>query len=158
CIMILTLSLLTAPLAAAQPAGKVYRIGFLDPGAPTAFERQAHLLEGVGRLGDVGGHKPNVRRPNAVKTGDLSTPGAELVARQVDLILTGGTPATQAAKQATTTIPIVFFLGGDPVQSGLIAGYAQPGGNVTGFVIGDYTNKLLEILKEAIPGIMRIAC
>src|SRR5262245_65896253 len=122
-------------------------MGYLDPGAPTAFERQARLLKELGRLGYVAGHNLIVERRNAVKPEDLSALAAELVARQVDLILTGGTPATQAAKQATTTIPIVFFLGGDPVQSGLIAGYAQPGGNVTAFVIGDYTNKLMEMLK-----------
>jgi len=158
-IVMLALGLLMAPLAAeAQQPAKVYRLGFLDPGAPTVFERQAHVLEELGRLGYVAGHNLLVERRNAVQPEELAALAAELVARQVDLMLTGGTPATQAAQPATATIPIIFFLGGDPVQSGLIASYARPGGNVTGFVIGVYTNKLLEILKEVIPGIARIAC
>ena len=77
--------------------------------------------------------------------------------RQVDLMVTFGTPATQAAKQATTTIPIVFNLANDPVQSGLVAIFAQPGGNLTGVARGHYDDKMLEILKEAVPGIRRVA-
>ena len=78
--------------------------------------------------------------------------------RQVDLILTNGTPATRAAQQATTTIPIVFYLGSDPVRSGLIASYARPGGNLTGMAMGLYGEKQLAILKEAVPGMVRVAC
>jgi putative ABC transport system substrate-binding protein len=73
-------------------------------------------------------------------------------------MLTFGTAATRAAHQATSTIPIVFALGRDPVRSGLIGSYARPGGNLTGVAIGLYPDKQLAILKEAIPGMVRVAC
>ena len=104
-------------VAEAQQPAKVYQMGYLDPGAPTAFERQARLLEELGRLGYVAGHNLIVERRNAVKPEELSALAAELVTRQVDLVVTGGTPATQAVKQATTMILIVFFLGSHPVES-----------------------------------------
>ena len=66
--------------------------------------------------------------------------------------------ATHVAKQATTTIPIVFHLAEDPVQSELIASFARPGGNLTGQVVGRYEEKALEMLKEVIPGVTRVAC
>jgi putative ABC transport system substrate-binding protein len=76
----------------------------------------------------------------------------------VDLIITVGTPATQAAKQATASIPIVFSLAADPVQSGLVASFARPGGNLTGVARSLYEDKMLDLLKEAVPGIRRVAC
>jgi len=82
----------------------------------------------------------------------------QLVGLSVDLILTFGTPATRAAKEATATIPIVFSLGADPVQSGLVASFARPGGNLTGFAYGAYEDKELEVLKEVMPGLSRVAC
>jgi ABC-type uncharacterized transport system substrate-binding protein len=81
-----------------------------------------------------------------------------LVSLKVDLILTTGTPASRAAKQATATIPIVFNLGADPVQEGLVASLARPGGNLTGFALGFYEDKQLELLKEAVPRLSHVAC
>jgi ABC-type uncharacterized transport system substrate-binding protein len=69
-----------------------------------------------------------------------------------------GTLATRAAQQATATIPIVFIISDDPVHNGFVASYARPGGNLTGLVRGLYEDKLLELLKEAVPGVRRVAC
>jgi putative tryptophan/tyrosine transport system substrate-binding protein len=155
-LVILTLSFLMQPLAAAaQPVGKVYRIGCLA-------ERQVlpplPFLEALRVLGYVEGHNLSFECRNAETREQLPALAAELVTRQVDLIVTFGTPAAQAAKQATTTIPIVFNLADDPVQNGLVTSFARPSGNLTGIARGLYEDKLLEILKEAIPGIRRVAC
>jgi len=87
----------------------------------------------------------------------LATFAAELVELKMDLILTQGTAATRAAKQATETIPIVFSVGSDPVQEGLVTSLPHPGGNLTGFAYGLYEEKLLEKLKAALPAISRVA-
>jgi putative tryptophan/tyrosine transport system substrate-binding protein len=157
CIVTFTLSLLVAPLvAAAQPRGKVYRIGLLSEGVlpqPVSLFREAlHML------GYVDGHNLVIEQRHVETREQLPALAAELVTRQVDLIVTLGTPATRAAKQGTTTIPIVFNLSADPVQSELVASLARPGGNLTGFAGGLYEDKLLEILKEAVPGVVRVAC
>jgi putative ABC transport system substrate-binding protein len=83
----------------------------------------------------------------------------ELVRLNVDVILTSGVAAIGAARQATTTIPIVFAAAGDPVEAGLVASLARPGGNATGLsiVAGDEAAKRLELLKEAVPGLSRVA-
>ena len=75
----------------------------------------------------------------------------------VDLIITGGTPALRAAKQATSEIPIVFSVGVDPVKRGLVASMSRPGGNLTGFAFGLYEEKQLQVLKAAVPAISRVA-
>jgi putative ABC transport system substrate-binding protein len=82
----------------------------------------------------------------------------ELVRLKVDVILTGGIAAIGAARQATTTIPVVFAAAGDPVGAGLVASLARPGGNATGLTIvaGDEAAKRLELLKEAVPGLSRV--
>ena len=84
---------------------------------------------------------------------------AELVQHKVDVIVTAGTPPVLAAKQATSVIPIVFPLAGDPVGNGLVASLARPGGNVTGLSIQttDLGNKRLELLREALPSLGRLA-
>ena len=89
----------------------------------------------------------------------LNELAAELVRLKVDVIVTQGTPGALAAKQATTTIPIVMVSSGDPVASGLVSSLARPGGNVTGFSIfgPEVTAKRLELLKEAVPRIRRVA-
>lgn len=89
--------------------------------------------------------------------GRSSRPSPLTGATPVDLVVTAGTPATVAAQQATQTIPIVFTLASDPVETGLVASFARPGGNLTGVAVGLYDEKLIEILKEAIPGLSRIA-
>ena len=155
-MMTLTLSLLATPLAAeAQPPRKVYRIGRLHEGVRPVSPA---LREAMRLLGYVEGDNLFFEHRHAETPEQLPALAAELVAYKVDLIITIGTPATWAAKRATTTIPIFFGLANDPVQSGLVASYAQPGGNLTGIVVGLYPDKQLEILKEAVPGIVRVAC
>jgi putative tryptophan/tyrosine transport system substrate-binding protein len=156
CIVTLALSLLLIPpVGEAQPKGKVYRIGWLSLGVRPD---EPSILEALRVLGYVEDHNLVVERRYAEKEEHYPALAAELVTRQVDLILTFGTTATRAAHQATSTIAIVFYLGSDPVRSGLIASYARPGGNVTGVAVGLYGDKQLAILKEAVPGIVRVAC
>jgi putative ABC transport system substrate-binding protein len=155
-------SLLAAPLAAeAQQAGKVWRIGYLangaltPDGAPPAALRQA-LLE----LGYVDGKTVTyVGRWAEAKRGRLPGLAAELVNLKVDLIVTLGGPAAEAAKEATSTIPIVISSTGDAVGIGLIASLARPGGNITGITdqATELSAKRLEFLKEAVPKASRIA-
>ena len=108
-------------------------------------------------LGWVEGQNFTIETRHASSQDQLPALAAELVRLKVDLILTGGTSAARAAKEATKTIPIVFSLGDDPVGSGLVASFARPGGNLTGFALGLYDEKLLEVLKEGVPGASRVA-
>src|SRR5262249_50663355 len=84
---------------------------------------------------------------------------AEFIRLKVDIIVTSGTPQTLAAKQATSVIPIVFATAGDPVGNGLVANLARPGGNVTGLSLqsNDAAGKRLELLREVVPGLRRLA-
>ena len=77
--------------------------------------------------------------------------------QKCDLIITSGSGATLAAKQATSDIPIVFGVGGDPVARGLVASMSRPGGNLTGFALGIYDDKQLQVLKSALPSVSRVA-
>jgi putative ABC transport system substrate-binding protein len=108
-------------------------------------------------LGWVQGQNAQFESRFARTADQLPALAAELVALKVDVIMTNGTPATQAVKHATQTIPIVFWLAADPVANGVVTNLARPEGNVTGFVYGLYDEKLLEILKEALPGVSRVA-
>ena len=99
------------------------------------------------------------RRP-AVETPDqLATVAAELVRLKVDVLVTLGTPATRAAKQATQTIPVVMIAVADPRQTGLVANFARPGGNITGLTIvgPELAAKRLQLLKDVVPGVARVA-
>jgi putative ABC transport system substrate-binding protein len=147
-------ALLAVPLAAEGQAGKVYRIGQLREGPPLPPRPFADAMR---ELGWIEGQNYTIERRNAARRDQLPALAAELVRLKVDLILTGGTPATAAAKEATNTIPIVFNLASDPIETGLVSTLARPGGNLTGFAIGLYDEKLLEILKEAVPGVSRVA-
>jgi putative ABC transport system substrate-binding protein len=147
------------PLAArAQDRKQVYRIGLLVTGGPSAFlDAQATALR---EIGYVEGRNVTIERRFA--DGDLNrlpAMAAELVGLQIDLILTQGTPATLAAKQATTSIPIVFSPLSDPVGVGLVASLARPGGNITGtsLMATDISAKRLELLLTTIPQVSRIA-
>ena len=145
----LIVSLFLAPLAAvAQQAAKVYRIGALSEGPNPA---SAPLAAAMSELGWVEGQNFMIEQRNAEAREQLPALAAELVRLKVDLIFALGTLAAQAAKDTTKTIPIVFRLGDDPVATGLVASFARPGGNVTGFALGLYEEKLLEVLKEALP-------
>jgi putative ABC transport system substrate-binding protein len=144
------------PLAArAQQAGKMPRIGIIDDSPRwNAFR---HRLRDLGYL-----EGENIAFDYAYGDGvpeRLAEAAATLVRRPVDVIVTFGTPASLAAKQATTTIPIVMISIGDPVRAGLVPSLARPGGNITGNTIlgPDVGAKRLQILKEAIPTVSRVA-
>jgi len=155
--------LLAAPLAAeAQPAGKVRRIGWLalgpPPSAPSSF-RYVFLLE-LRRLG-YSERQDFVLEDRYADGKDerLSALAAELAQLPVDVIVALATPSALAAKRVTATIPIVFVLVTDPARRGLIASLPRPGGNVTGmtYLGHEVFTKGLELLKEAVPGISRVA-
>jgi len=148
--------LLTGSPASAQVAEKVYRIGVLAPEGMHAIDS---FKERLRQLGWIEGK--NVRFDYRSTEGDDTRQpalAAELVALRVDLILTWGTPATLAAKQATTTIPIVMGSIGDPVSVGVVPNLAHPGGNVTGFASQSFEleEKRFELLRELVPGMTRI--
>jgi len=154
----LAFSVLLAPLAAdAQPAGKVPRIGYLAWGSPASSQKDA-FRQGLRDLGYVEGQSISIeyRYGKADQLPDLA---AELVRLKVDVIVAVGTPSARAAKQATQTIPIVIVLAGDPVRSGLVTSLARPGGNVTGMsmLAPEVFAKALELLKEAVPKVSRVA-
>lgn len=147
--------------ARAQPAGKVWRIGFLHAGVrPADGAAPAPLRQALQALGYVEGRNIAFEgRWAEVRFERLPALAAELVALQVDAIVTvGGLPA-RAAKQATAKIPIVVTGAGDVVESGLVASLARPGGNLTG--VNDpaavLSAKRLELLKELVPSIERVA-
>jgi putative tryptophan/tyrosine transport system substrate-binding protein len=150
------------PLAArAQQVGKVARIGYLGTSSPS-LERQLvdAFRQRLRELGHVEGENIAIEYRWAEGRDDrLPSLAAELVRLKPDVIVTSGTPGTLAAKQATNTIPIIFASSGNPVQGGLVASYARPGGNVTGFTIlgPDLEGKRLELLKETVSGLSRIA-
>lgn len=142
--------------AEAQQAKKLPRIGFLQPGVfPPAYSEE--FRKGLRQLGYVEGENILVEYRLAEGPKELPTRVAELVGVKVDVIVTWTTPGTLVAKQGTKTIPIVA-VSGDPVETGLVASLARPGGNVTGFAIltTDLEAKKLELLREAIPGVSRI--
>jgi ABC-type uncharacterized transport system substrate-binding protein len=142
-------------VARAQQPEKIPRIGIIDDSPMwNAFR---HALRDLGYL--EGG---NIAFDYAYGDGvpeRLAEAAAALVRRPVDVIATYGTPASLAAKQATTTIPIVMISIGDPVRAGLVPSLARPGGNITGNTIlgPDVGAKRLQILKEAIPTVSRVA-
>ena len=161
---------LAAPLAAeAQQAGKVYRIGYLSPSSPSDPERQASpfgerglaaFRQGLRELGYVEGKNIAIEKRWAEgKFERLPDLAAELVRLKLDIIVSVVTQASLAAKNATRTIPIVMVAPGDPLGSGLVANLARPGGNVTGpsSMYSDLVVKQLEVLKEIVPGLSRVA-
>jgi ABC-type uncharacterized transport system substrate-binding protein len=157
----ITVGLLAAPLAAeAQPAAKIARIGYLGGRNPSVSHLHEAFLQGLRDLGYVEGRNIVIEYRDAEGRFERSPAlAAELVALKVDIIVTAATPHAQAAKQTTKTIPIVFIALGDPVTSGLVTSLARPGGNVTGssFFSPELVGKRLELLKEAAPGLNRVA-
>jgi putative ABC transport system substrate-binding protein len=153
-------ALLAAPLAArAQQAEKVYRIGILEPipAAQNAANLDA-LRKGLRELGYVEGRNLIIEYRSAdgraERFADLAS---ELVRLKVDLIVTRGTPAARAAKNATGTIPMVMATMGDP--RAIVASFAQPGANITGLTTfsTELSAKRIEILKELVPNLSRVA-
>ena len=146
--------------ADAQQAGKIFRIGFLDSSTASG---SAVLMEAfrqeLSKLGWVEGRNLAIEFQFAEQKSErLPELAADLVRLKVDLIVIAGTNAALAAKNATTTIPIVMANAGDPVGAGLVASLARPGGNVTGLEgLGPELNtKRLEILKDAVPKLARV--
>jgi putative tryptophan/tyrosine transport system substrate-binding protein len=135
-------------------------IGFLGAAHPGAWAVAA-FRQGLRELGYVEGSNILIEyRWAEGKMERLPVLAAELVALKVDVILTaGGTVAALAAKQATTTVPIVFGVVGDPIAEGLVSSLARPGGNVTGLsmVTNDLIGKWLELLKQVAPGVSLVA-
>jgi putative ABC transport system substrate-binding protein len=155
-------ALLAAPLAAdAQQAAKIARIGYLAPNLDASTRLKAAFRQGLSDLGYVEDRNVVIEYRSAEgKSERLPALAAELVALKVDVIVThGGTLAALAAQQATKTLPIVVVSVGDPVTSGLVASLARPGGNITGLslLFPELVGKCLEQLKQAVPGVSRVA-
>ncbi len=161
----LVVGLLSAPLAAeAQQPGKVARIGVLASAPPTTPEVSRNwgaFRQGLGERGWVEGQNIVIEyRWAEGRVERFPSLAAELVSLKLDLIVAGSTSGARAAKQATSTIPIVMVYVTDPVGGGLVASLARPGGNVTGltFQVGpEIVGKQLELLKEAVPKVSRVA-
>jgi putative ABC transport system substrate-binding protein len=160
-ILCAVILLVGATIAEAQETGKIFRIGFLDPSTRSGT---AGLLETfqqeLSKLGWIEGKNITIEyRFREQRTEGLSELAAELVRLSVDLIVTKGDGPTLAAKKATTIIPIVMTTSSDPVAQGFVASLARPGGNVTGLssLGADLNTKRLEILKDAIPKLARVA-
>ena len=163
-------ALLAAPLARAQPAGKVYRVAWFlttSPLAELAGPEPAHpitraFVQELRALGYVEGRNLVLERRSAEgDPGRYAPIMAELIALRADVIvLPGHLPLNRLAKTMTKTIPIVIFGMGSPVDRGLVDSLAHPGGNITGTTVSsgpENEAKRLQLLKEAIPGVVRVA-
>ncbi|HEY7203314.1 MAG TPA: ABC transporter substrate-binding protein [Methylomirabilota bacterium] len=154
-------ALLAVPRAAeAQPAGKIPRLCFVtfDPGTPQS-SRFNSFFEGLRELGYVDGQTVSIDYLSAGGRGqEFSVLAADCIRLKADVIVVTTTPAAQAAKNATQTIPIVMQSLGDPVGTGLVASLARPGGNVTGTTLlaSVLSAKRLGLLKEIVPRISRV--
>src|SRR5262245_41743491 len=150
------------PMAArAQQAGKLPTIGYLGGGTPlTESQRVAAFVQRLRELGWTEGRNVAIeyRWPEG-RNDRVAEIAVELVRIKVDVIVTTGTPAALAAQQATSVIPVVMTTVADPVGSGLVASLARPGGNVTGLSLqqADLAGKRLELLREVIPALRRLA-
>jgi ABC-type uncharacterized transport system substrate-binding protein len=153
---------MACPLAArAQQPGILPTVGILGPDPP-AFQNQlnAAFARRLSELGWVEGRTVTITSQFAEGRAErYSEIAAEFVRLKVDAILTGSTPGGLAAKRATSDIPIVFAGAGDPTGTGLVASLARPGGNVTGLSTrhADLGGKRLELLRETVPGLHRLA-
>jgi putative ABC transport system substrate-binding protein len=148
-------------LAEAQQAGKVYRIGYVGGASLAAIpERVEAFRQGLRELGYVEGKNIVIefRWANG-KLARIPALAAELVSRKVDVIVTVGSRPTRAAKEATSTIPIVMAQDPDPIGNGFVTSLARPSGNVTGLskLVPELSGKRLELLRETIPKLSRVA-
>ena len=145
-------------VARAQKTGKVNRIGFLRVGAPPPSFIEP-LKKALKELGYVEGENIIFDYALAKRVAELPELAADLVRRKVDVLVASGTPAVVPARNATNAIPIVFVAAIDPVATGVVTSLARPGGNVTGFtaLFADLTGKRLELLKELLPSLTRVA-
>jgi putative tryptophan/tyrosine transport system substrate-binding protein len=145
----------------AQQAGKLPTIGYMVASTPSAESlRIAAFVQRLRELGWIEGRTIAIEvRWAEARRERFAEIAAEFVRLKVDVIVTVGTVAVLTAKQATSVIPIIFAAAGDPVGTGLVASLARPGGNVTGLSIQatDLVGKRLELLREAVPGLGRLA-
>ena len=150
------------PLAArAQQVARRPTIGYMGVNTPVVeSQRTAAFVQRLRELGWIEGRNVAVEYRWAEGRNErFAEIAAELVQLKVEVIVTAGTAAVVAAKQATSVIPIIFALGGDPVGTGLVASLARPGGNVTGLTqqSTDLAGKRVELLREVVPGLGRLA-
>jgi putative ABC transport system substrate-binding protein len=145
----------------AQQSNKVYRNGFLSTASLSSLSARLDAFrQGLRVLGYIEGKNIIIEYRSADGNPDrLPELAAELVRLKVEIIFAAATTPTRAAKQATSTIPIVMGNPSDPIQSGFIASLARPGGNITGLssISGDLAGKRLELLKEIFPKLSRVA-
>jgi putative ABC transport system substrate-binding protein len=149
------------PLAARAQQAKAATIGLLGTGSAAAQSQwTSAFVQRMRELGWVEGRNLTIEyRWAEWQTERLAELASDLVRLKVDVILTHNTPGPLAAKQATSTIPIVFATAGDPVGTGIVASLVRPGGNVTGLSsqTPDVAGKRLELMREIVPGLHRLA-
>ena len=159
--LLATILLTTVSPAEAQPAGKVPRVGFLSSLSPSSISARTEAFQqGLRELGYVEGKNIIIEWRYAEGKADrLRELAAELVRLKVDVIVTGGPAVNRTAKEATVTIPIILGFDNDPVGNGFVASLARPGGNITGLstYYPEISGKQLELLKEIIPKLTRVA-
>jgi putative ABC transport system substrate-binding protein len=159
-ILIVGLALASFHLAEAQQPPKVPRIGFLGASISATVARTEAFRQGLRELGYVEGKNIVIEYRDAEgKLDRLPSLAADLVRLKVEVIVTGGSINTRAAKEATVTIPIVMAQDNDPVGNGFVASLARPGGNITGLatLAPEISGKQLELLKEIAPKLSRVA-
>jgi len=155
-------ALMPAPAGAADPAQRIARVGFVSSQSPsTAIRGVTALWDGLHDLGWVKGENLFVEeRWAGDQYGKLPALVAELIERKIDILVASSTPAAIAARNATSTVPIVVTMVADPMRSRLVASLAQPGGNLTGLSVGSsegMAGKWLELLQEAVPRLSHVA-
>jgi putative ABC transport system substrate-binding protein len=157
---LVTSGLLVAREAVAQAPGKTYRIGVLEPLPAASNPNLEALRQGLREVGYVEGKNLVLEYRSADGHDERFAELARaLVGAGVDLIVTRGTPAVLAARDATRTIPIVMAASGDPIATGVVSSLPSPGGNITGLsaLVAETAGKRLQLLKEAIPKLSRVA-
>jgi len=158
--LLTTVLLTTDPPAEAQQQAKMPKIGDLAAGSTALGTSWKRFARDLTALGYVEGKNIAVEHRSADNKLDrLPALAEELVGLKVDVLVTGATTGAMALKNATRTIPIVFFIAGDPVEAGLVDSLPRPGGNITGFtnIAPELAGKRLELLKETVPKLTRVA-
>ena len=159
--LLATFLLTTAAPAQAQPTTKIFRLGYLAGSSLTVnAARIEAFLQGLRELGYLQGKTIALEyRAAEGKSERYPALALELVSLKVDVIVTAGAASTRAAREATSTIPIVMVQDSDPVDSGFVASLARPGGNITGLstLAPEISGKRLELLKEIVPKLSRVA-
>lgn len=159
--LVAALCVLALPLAADAQTAKVHKIGLLSPASPPGLASRLNAMkQGLADFGYREGRDYTIEYRWAEGKDDrLAGMAAELVEKKVDVIAIHGVQAAQAARQVSATMPIVCFVCGDVVGTGLVASLSRPGGNITGVTSANpaTTGKRLELLKEVIPDLARVA-